>query len=132
MRQHEDELDTLDLRPVVVTFQASPLAEAYVLETNLEWPIVSDESLTLYSAYGMHHGRIWDVWGPATIWVYLRLMMRGKWPHAPAGNVHQLGGDVLIDPQGIVRLHHVGSGPADRPSVQSIFDVIRSESGLTS
>jgi len=28
---------------------------------------------------------------------------------------------VLIDPDGIVRLHHVGEGPADRPAVSDLL-----------
>ncbi len=38
--------------------------------------------------------------------------------------VFQQGGDVLVDPQGIVRFHHIGTGPADRPPVQRILNVI--------
>ena len=33
----------------------------------------------------------------------------------------QQGGNVLIDPGGIVRCHHIGRGPADRPSVRVIL-----------
>jgi len=38
-----------------------------------------------------------------------------------SGDIHQRGGDVLIDPHGIVRFHHVGSGPANRPAVDSLL-----------
>ncbi len=31
---------------------------------------------------------------------------------------------MLIGPDGIVRLHHIGSGPADRPGVDVILQVI--------
>jgi hypothetical protein len=41
------------------------------------------------------------------------------------GDVVQLGGDILIDPGGYVRLHHVGKSPADRPTVKSILGVVR-------
>lgn len=43
----------------------------------------------------------------------------------PWAQVGQRGGDVLIDPAGIVRVHHVGDGPADRPSVESLLAAIR-------
>ena len=119
LRQQEQELQALDIDVAVVTFQSSPIAENYVRETKLDWPILIDDSLKLYSAYGMERGRVWDVWGPATMGVYFKLMFKGRMPRKPAGDVHQLGGDILIDPQGIVSLHHIGTGPADRPTIES-------------
>ena len=127
LRQREEDLQALGIDVAVVTFQSSPIAENYVRETKLDWPILIDESLALYSAYGMHHGRVWDVWGPATIGVYFKLMFKGRMPRKPAGDVNQLGGDVLIDPQGIVRLHHIGTGPADRPEIESMLEIVRGE-----
>jgi hypothetical protein len=41
------------------------------------------------------------------------------------GIFDNLVGDVLIDPEGIVRVHHVGTGPADRPSVSSLPEIVR-------
>ncbi len=127
MRHKENEIDALGIRVAVVTFQAGVLDRAYVEETGLRWPLLVDESRELYKAYGMEHGRWWDLVGPATIGVYVKLMLRGRRLHRATGDVKQLGGDVLIDPEGIVRLHHVGSGPADRPSVESLLDAVRDE-----
>jgi hypothetical protein len=36
---------------------------------------------------------------------------------------------VLIDPAGLVRFHHVGSGPGDRPSVDLLLEVLYSYQG---
>ena len=125
LRQHEHDLDQLGIRVVVVTFQGVAMAEAYIRETQLPWPILVDESRTFFGAYGMRRGNWWGVWGPASWWVYAKLLLRGRKIKRPAGDVRQLGGDVLIDPQGVVRLHHVGRGPADRPSVPSVLQVVR-------
>jgi hypothetical protein len=73
----------------------------------------------------MLHGRKRELWGPATVLVYLRLMLRGRRLRLPTGDTAQLGGDVLIDPAGVVRVHHVGSGPADRPAIEALLDVVR-------
>ena len=101
------------------------MAEAYVRESNLSWPLLIDESLQLYRSYGMERDRWQDIFGLESITSYAKLMMRGRKPHMPVGDPYQLGGDVLIDPQGVVRLHHVGRGPADRPPVESILRVVR-------
>jgi hypothetical protein len=66
----------------------------------------------------------WDVWGPRTWWVYGKELLKGEKLHKAEGDVMQRGGDVLIDPNGIVRLHHVGEGPADRPAVETILALV--------
>ena len=109
----------------VVTFQGGVLVDEYIRETGINWPIMPDKSLELYRAYGMGRGSWWDIWGPATWGAYLKLLFRGHRLEKPAADVNQLGGDVLIDPQGIVQLHHVGKGPADRPAVSELIDLVQ-------
>jgi hypothetical protein len=124
LRHHEKALEALGVAVLVVTFEAGLLARAYVEETRLPWPLVVDGSRTLYAAYGMLRGHAWDIWGPATWLAYARTLARGGTLRRATGDVSQLGGDVLIDPGGIVRVHHVGKGPADRPRVESLLAVI--------
>ena len=125
MRQREDELDELGVTAVVVTFQSGYFERAYVEETGLKWPLLVDETRSLYRAYGMERGRFWDIFGPRSLAAYMKLVLRGRRPRAAAGDPRQLGGDVLVDRSGVVRLHHVGSGPADRPGVDAMLDVVR-------
>lgn len=125
MRRHEDEIGGLGLRIVVVTFEARERAEEYVREVDLGWSLLIDRQRNLYSAYGMGRGRWSAIWGPATWWKYAQLIARGHRPRHPTGDVHQLGGDVLVDPKGRVALRHVGRGPADRPAVGALFERIR-------
>ena len=125
MRRHEDEIEALGLRVLVVSFETSQSAESYVRETGLRWPLLIDSSRRLYTAYGMGRGRWWAIWGPATWLAYLRLIARGRRPQPASGDVQQLAGDVLIDPSGTVILHHVGDGPANRPSISLLLDPVR-------
>lgn len=66
----------------------------------------------------------WDVWGPKTWWAYLKEIAKGKRLKKSEGDIFQRGGDVLIDPGGTVRLHHIGVGPADRPTVKALLKTI--------
>ena len=125
MRQHGEEAEGLGLRIVVVTFETRERAEAYARETALEWPLLVDRGRALYGAYGMGHGRGSAIWGPATWWAYARLIARGRRLRRPTDDIHQLGGDVLVDPLGTVALLHVGQGPADRPPVAVLLDRVR-------
>lgn len=110
---------------MVVEFEATPFVRAYVAETNVPWPILVDEDRALYRGYGMHQGRLRDIWGLRTWLAYAKEAARGRLPRYSEGDTRQLGGDVLIDPTGRVRLHYVGTGPADRPSVATILEARR-------
>lgn len=124
MRRYEKKLEELQVKVAVVTFEAGFLARGYVAETSLAWPLLVDEKREVYHAYDMLTAGFWDIWGPRTWWAYLREILRGRMPKKSEGDINQRGGDVLIDPGGIVRLHHVGDGPADRPDVLKILQVI--------
>jgi hypothetical protein len=124
LREKEEELAARNCKVVVVTFEAGFLARSYMDETGLQWPLLVDENREVYQAYGMLEAGFWDIWGPATWLAYFREMLHGHLPKKSSGDIHQRGGDVLIDPQGIVRLHHVGAGPADRPPVGTILRAI--------
>ena len=129
MRREAATLESLAVRVLVISFQSEAAARAYVAETGLPWPLLLDPSRVLYRAYGMERGRLHDIWNWATVLTYARLLARGARLRPPAGDVYQLGGDVVIDPAGGVRLHRVGAGPADRPPVQALLSVIRRGKG---
>jgi len=109
----------------VVTFEGGALARAYARDTGLPWPVLVDADRALYRAFGMERGRLRDIYGPAALLAYARLLLRGRRPRRSEADLLQLGGDVLVDPEGIVRLHHVGRGPADRPPVEALLAVAR-------
>lgn len=121
MQQAEREIEALGIRVLVVTFEAQPAARAYVEETGVGWPVISDESRSLYAAYGMGRARWRHLLGPSALLAYVREAARGRVPRWPSADPVQQGGDVLIDPAGIVRLVHVGAGPAHRPPVERLL-----------
>lgn len=125
MRDQEAELARLNIKIVVVTFENDYFARQYVAETGLEWPVLIDEKREAYRHYDMLEASFLDLWGPSSWLVYGKELLKGQKLHKPTNDVHQRGGDLLIDPEGIVRLHHVGSGPADRPAVGEILARVR-------
>ena len=119
--QHaRDELDRLQIQTRVVTFEGRAEAVEYLDETGLIWPLLLDTDRRLYRAYDMRMARLRHLWGLATMRAYAREALRGRFPRLPRADAAQQGGDVLIDPDGVVRLHHVGRGPADRPTITAV------------
>jgi alkyl hydroperoxide reductase subunit AhpC len=128
LRDQEDELVRLNVKVVVVTFENDFLARCYIEDTALDWPVLIDSTRAVYRYFGMLAASFWDVWGLKTWLVYAKEFLHGNRPHKSDGDIYQRGGDVLIDPDGIIRLHHVGEGPADRPSVDSLLKLVASRS----
>jgi len=121
LQDAQDELERLQIQTLVVTFEGPAEALEYLDETGLVWPLLLGSDHRLYRAYGMRTARLRHLWGFATIRAYAREAFRGRFPRLPRADAAQQGGDVLIDPSGVVRLHHVGRGPADRPTVTSVL-----------
>jgi len=118
----------MGVKIVVVTFANDFMARSYVDDTGLTWPLLIDGDRTVYRDYGMLSASFWDIWGPRTWRAYLRELLKGQHLVKSEDDIYQRGGDVLIDPQGTVQLHHIGSGPADRPPVGVILKTVQSGS----
>ena len=123
--ERQDQFSELDVAVLVVTFDPLAAAEAYVKATSLEWPLLVDESRSLYEQYGMGAASLGKLLGPSVWWAGIKLLLKGRRLAKPGRDLRQLGGDVLIDPNGIIRLCHLSSGPTDRPSVEGILEIAR-------
>jgi hypothetical protein len=111
----------LGMRVMVITFENPGGA------INPPFSYYSDPERHLYRYFGMLQAGFWDIWGPRTLLTYLRLLLKGRKLQASEADIHQRGGNVLLDPRGRVRFHHIGSGPADRPALERIFRVVEQE-----
>jgi len=117
-------LEKLGVSILLLTFESRELAERFKQKTETNWPILIDQQCHLYHWYNMYRADFWDIWGPMTWWAYVKELLRGNIPAFSSGDTNQRGGNVLIDGKGIVKLHHVGRGPTDRPSVESILQIV--------
>ena len=126
MRHYEIALAEQGVQVKVVTFDADFMALAYIKETKLAWPLLLDREKALYQAYGMLRGTWWAIYNPVSIFGYLKLILRGRRPGRPGRDWRQLGGDIIIDPNGVVRLHHISADPHDRPTVESLLELVKS------
>lgn len=126
MRQYRGDLSSWGTNVVVVSFEQQQIAAAYVEETNFPWPVLLDPDRVLYRAYSLERGGAWRVLGIDSWWTYIKLIIRGRRVKRPTDDIYQLGGNVLIGPDGTIRFYHASRNPADRPRVEDILNVIRS------
>jgi peroxiredoxin len=121
LREHEDKFRHQKIQVRIVTFDNDSRAHAYANKFQSDWPLLIDADRNLYRAYGFEKASWWDLYNPVSIVKYLWLMATGTMPGKPGDDWHQLGGNVLIDPEGTVRLIHASAGPHDRPTAAEIL-----------
>jgi hypothetical protein len=125
--QHQKELESLQIKVIVLTFEPQRSVALQAAEA-AGFPYYVDEERQLYRHYGILKAGFWDLWGPRTWLIYLRLLLKGRKIMKSRGDIEQRGGDVLIDPQGMVHYHHIGTGPADRPEPAFLYDLVKNSS----
>ena len=131
LRLQQERLNELRIKVKIIAFDDDLMAMSYAEETNLKWPILLDRDRDLYSAYGMGKGSWWNIYNPIALARYIALFLHGAKLGKPGSDWFQLGGDILIDPAGIVRLHYISANPLDRPSTEAIFETVNAENRIS-
>lgn len=123
--ERQAEWERRRVRILTVTFEPADRAKRFLADSQSEYPLLLDTERHIYAAYGMGSASIWRLAQPSTWWNYLRLFMGGWAPRLPDfTDYQQLGGDVLIDPEGTIRFFHASEDPADRPRLEDIFSAL--------
>jgi hypothetical protein len=120
--------EELGVRVVVVGFAAPESLAAYRRRQGLdELLVLSDPQRRAYRAFGFDRGSVARVWLDPRVWRrYAQLIRRGRRIERSKEDTLQLGGDVLVDPDGRVRWIHTSRGPEDRPTIATLRRAIRS------
>ena len=94
-------------------------------DVGIPFPMLRDPEYQAYRAFSLKQGSLQEVYGLRTAWAYLKLIVRKRRFTRTKTDRLQLGGDFIIDGQGIVRLAYRSRGPADRPPVSRLLDALR-------
>ncbi len=124
LRQQKGDFDRRNIQVLLISFGAIYWAKAWQQETQAPFPMLLDPSRDLYRAYGLESS-VRRTWSPRTIWFYVRQTLRGRTLFKNRGALHQLGGDFIVDSEGIIRFAYYSYDPVDRPGVadlQRVFD----------
>jgi peroxiredoxin len=110
---------------LIITFGQVTLARRWMEETCVDYPVLLDPEREAYTAYGLERSWIRS-WNFRTFLTYLKLFLSGRKWRGVQGDSAQLGGDFVIDRQGILRLAYRSRDPADRPPVEMLLEAIDS------
>ena len=123
MQQRYEEIRRLGAEVVAVSFEPLHRLKKQVVDLNLTFPILSDPDLEAYRAYGVRRGSFRDVFNLGASLQFLRLLFKGRWVWGSHGDIMQLGGDFIIDGEGLLKYSH----PVDRSQNQADVDMLLEE-----
>ena len=120
LRQHTAEIESLNAQVVVISFGPARGAQAWLEETGAPFTLLLDPDRAAYRAYELEHSFVRS-WGPRVWSRYAQLLLAGRAWRGIQGDSGQLGGDVIVDTNGIIRFAHRSHDPADRPSIRQLL-----------
>ena len=125
MRERRAELETLNTRLLAVTFEPEGRVREYRQREHIDVPMLRDPKRETYRAFGIQRATLPGVFAPRSIWYSITQFLRGRLPRFARADWYQLGGDVLVDEAGEAVWVYRSREPADRPSINTVFNEIR-------
>lgn len=105
LRQYSAELQALKTQVVVISFGSTFGAQAWLDETDARFTLLLDPSRVAYAVYGLEYS-LARSWSPKVWLEYARLMLSGRKWRGIQGDSGQLGGDFIVDSNGVIRFAH--------------------------
>lgn len=121
---HYSELQALGAQVMAISFGTPYWAQVWLQETEAPFPLLLDPTHDSYRAYGLTRSR-WRAFSPRTLLYYWRAARNGDEILESRGDASQLGGNFIIDRDGVVRFAYESKEPVDRPEVEELLEVMR-------
>ena len=118
-----DQFRALNTNIVAISFGISYWAEVWVKETKSPFPVWLDDERQSYQAYGLERS-FWQAWGLKNLGFYAKAILRGEKLHENRGDTHQLGGNFIVDGEGILRMVYPSRDPTDRPTIEAMLTIL--------
>lgn len=122
--QHQDKLKQLNVEVLLVSFGAPEVAKVWLEESCPSFRLLLDPERVTYRTYGVEHSWLRS-WNLKTLWRYIQLLSAGRKWRGIQGDSAQLGGDFIIDTDGIVRMAYRSHDPTDRPPVTNLLAILQ-------
>jgi len=122
--QHQEDFDRLNVEVLIISFGTLPAAEKWLEETCNPFGLLLDPERKVYEAYGLERS-LARSWNLRTIWRYVRLLISGRKWRGIQGDSAQLGGDFIVDADGIVQLAYRSHDPTDRPDADNLLSIMQ-------
>ena len=125
MKSSKAEFDRREVSIVVVSFAETAKLVQY--QDHHDWPftLLADPGRHAYQAFALKRLSWFSVFSPSTLRMYFKLLRKGQERrYYGKDDIHQAGGDFLIDREGNILFAHRGQDPADRPPPEKLLKTI--------
>jgi peroxiredoxin len=124
LRQQYGRIQHLGGEVIVVSFEEKEGLQRLVSGHKLPFVILLDPQKEVYNKYGMIYKDQGRVGNLGTAIAYMRMRLSG-YPRQQAGtDTRQMGGDVVIDRQGVIRFIYRSQYPHDLPDAAAVLKVM--------
>jgi hypothetical protein len=124
LRQHLAEFESLNAWIVLISFSTPEQARFWLGEMNAPFTLLLDPERKAYRAYGLEYSLLRS-WAPKVWLRYAKLILEGRKWRGIQDDSGQLGGDVVVDSNGSIRLIHRSHDPTDRPDIHVLLTALR-------
>lgn len=121
LRPFKSELEARNTQVSLISFGSTALAQKWIEETKATFQFLIDPDRKAYKAFGLESSLLRS-WRPKIWFEYARLIAQGRKWRGIQGDSGQLGGDFIVDRDGIIQMAYRSLDPADRPTVRFILD----------
>jgi peroxiredoxin len=121
---HQADIEAAQTNVVTVSFGTPHWSQVWLQETESPFPFLVDADHAAYHAYRLKSS-VFRSWSPANLWYYTKAVLQKRETFGKRGNPHQLGGDFIINADGIIRLAHPSREPTDRPTLTKILTALQ-------
>jgi peroxiredoxin len=123
LAEHYPRLRAAGTSVIVVSFDSADRVEQFQDRLRLPFTFALDHERRAYAAFGLGRASLLRTYGyPEVVGFYARALLRGRIPDLHRRqDRRQLGGDFVIDRDGVVFFAHPERGPEDRADVLELI-----------
>ena len=124
-------LKDADAQVIIVSFESSQRAAWLQRRVSLPFILALDADRNAYRAFGLARASVSRTYAhPDVVRFYARELLRRRIPDLRRGqDRRQLGGDFVIDRNGMIVLAHPEHGPEDRVSITELLRAVKLAGG---
>jgi len=124
LRAHYGKIQHLGGEVIVVSFEDKERLKGMIERHKLPFVVLLDPGKKTYNEYGMVYRESGSTGNLKTALSYLRLRLSGYPKQQQGHDTRQMGGDAVIDREGVVRFIYCSQYPHDLPLVDDLLQVM--------
>lgn len=128
MIEKQDEIREAGGEVLLIAFDDLSILQAKMLsEIDLPYPLLLDKDRETYAAWGIGRTNVFGAMlSPELNWRYLKLLAKGERFLGFAPDMFQLGGDFVVDREGVMKFAYRMKNNGDRATTEQLVSELRS------